>query len=257
MLTAAVASCRRGSDASRALECEVVAPTEIQTALRGEIEGTIVFISVSEADLSKRGGTGADSLLPCESLSIAQAVARDASAHSVYLLRHSDAPALTGVDELAAILGGIAGITDDRALLEDGVMSALIAHRFRDRRSRSMLVVGRSATCVRELKATLEKWEQSLDGDGTLDPACWRAAMALAQLDRLLPIRGTGDRYSFVKLARALNVQKGLTFNTFGRRDKRGCAGDYRSAVDPSLRAVAQLSCVKRQTGRSHRCHRY
>jgi hypothetical protein len=237
----AVDSHRRGGG-SPSLEYAVVAPADHRKALRGARDGTMVFVSVGETDLSHRDAASGKARVLCESLSIAQRLAHDEPTYNVYLLRHSDASPFSGIDAVAALLAGVVGLVDDRVLLEEGVISALLEHRSRDRRSVSMVVAGKPATAVQDLKAMLENWEQHLEGDGGIDSACWRTAMALAQLDRLMPIGGLGEKYSFVKLAQALNVQKAVTSFQLSESDLRkvlsALASLWISESDPSMERV-------------------
>jgi hypothetical protein len=171
------------------IEYQVINPLELENRTRLLDDGSTVLVSSGEADLSSRSQASAKPRHACASLALAQSLA---TAHKVYLLRHSDTSPFCGVDLVAALLSGLAGILDDRELLRDAVLAALTAHVPRDRRHTSMLAIGRYAAPIQELKTMLDTWDEDVDWDPTLDPSCWRAATALAQLDELLPIRGIG-----------------------------------------------------------------
>lgn len=192
-------------------EWERAAPAQALEKVAKHADGPLtVLVSVGEENSSLRNGP-AGARLACKSLVLAQAIASRFSHLPVHLLRYSDAPALTGIDVVAAMVSGLCGVIDDRMLLSEGALAKVLAHRANDSRSRALQVIGRSTAATWGLVAMLQAWEQNLSGDGTMDLACWRAAMALAQLPQLLPIPGLGDRYSFVKLAQALNLQTPIT----------------------------------------------
>lgn len=219
IVEAAVAQGRKQSP-QVAAEIEAVLPAQAYSKIANAPQhGVVVLVSTGEERLS---GRQSDSpRVACESLCVAQSLASNFPKVPVYVLRHSDMPALGGIDVLAAAVAGVAGVADDRVLLADGALEFVLSHPAQDRRTRSVLVLGRSAPAALEPPAMLQEWEQNLGGDGTLDVACWRAVMALAQLPQLLPIAGLGDRYSFVKLAQALNLQRRVTSFQLSESDLR------------------------------------
>jgi hypothetical protein len=156
--------------------------------------------------------------VPVDCASARSAVQRT---QDIFLLRHSDQHLFSGVDVIAAMISGMAGLLDDRVLLCDGSLAAVFEHRPANTRTRSMLVIGRSVESIRQLKAMLDTWGETLSGDGTMDQACWRACMALAQLDRLLPLPSAGNRYSFGKLAQTLNLRAAVTSFRLSESDLR------------------------------------
>lgn len=166
----------------------------------------IIFVSSGEPALSFKTSDGRREA--CQSLALAQALARE---HRVYVLRHADASPFSGVEVLASAAAGICGLVDDRELLRDVVLPAITAHVARGPRHVSLLALGRYATAIDQLRLMLATWDEDAEWDPTLDMACWRTAMALAQLRELLPIRALGERYSFVKFARALNLERPQT----------------------------------------------
>ncbi|HUR42439.1 MAG TPA: hypothetical protein VM240_14855 [Verrucomicrobiae bacterium] len=102
-------------------------------------------------------------------------------------------------------------MADDKALLHNGAVEAFLNHVSQRNREVAMQIAGRSVAELNKVVTLLEDWETRLDGDPTYDPACWRAAWAMAQLEHLRPIQGPGERYSFEKLANTLNMQQAMT----------------------------------------------
>jgi hypothetical protein len=185
-------------------------------------EEGIVLVAVEELDLSARKGGETGVRVASESIAVAQLLASCAHRQRVFLVRRSDASGISGMDSAAAVISRIAGILDDRLLLYDGALPRLLKHSMMDARYWWTLIIGRTATQLDALKSMLNAWEERLGGDGTMDPACWRTAMALAQLDKLLPLRdGMGERYSFVKLAQTLNLRQGVTSFRLSESDLR------------------------------------
>ena len=185
-------------------------------------EQDTVFVAVEESAFSvrKEGGTGAREA--SESIAVAQRLASRAQGHRVFLVRRSDASSLSGIDSAAAVMSRIAGILDDRLLLYDGALPRIVRHQVRDARHWRTLIIGRAAMQLESIMSMLNLWEERLAGDGTMDPACWRAAMALAQLEKLSPLRdGVGESYSFVKLAQTLNLRQSVTSFRLSESDLR------------------------------------
>jgi hypothetical protein len=198
---------------------EVISAAECAKKIRAEkVVGTTALVSSDEASLSTRTSEDGGLRRQCLSLELAQALSRK---NRAFVLRHSDTSPFSGVDVVAGVMCGFAGIIDDRELLRDNVLSCLTAHVSRDRRYASTLVIGRYATAVQELKAMLDLWNEDVEWDPTLDQSVWRSAMALAQLDELRPVRGAGDRYSFVKLAQGLNLLRARTSFQLSQSDLR------------------------------------
>jgi hypothetical protein len=199
---------RRGTT----LEYELVRPAEVFKRLEPVgPEGAVILVSITEPALSMRQIGEKGQRVACASLSMAQALAARPKTPTVFLLRQSDQPPLSAVDVIAGMLSGIGGVLDERTVPCDGLLRALFDHRPIAARTRTIFVVGRSAETIRQVKNMLRGWDEQTGWDGRLDQACWRTAMALAQLDRLLPLPSAGDRYSFVKLAEALNLRSALT----------------------------------------------
>jgi hypothetical protein len=117
------------------------------------------------------------------------------------------------------MLAGIAGVVEDRLLIADGVFDLVIDQKHLDSRGRIMLLLGEPATQLKKIKTVLEEWEAA-DDEGD-DLGCFRLAMALARLDQLRPLRGSGEPNSFVKLARALNLAVSKTSFRLSEGDLR------------------------------------
>lgn len=182
----------------------------------------IVLVAVEEPDLSARKGGETGVRVAAESMAVAQQLASCAHRPRVFLVRRSDASGFSGMDSAAAVISRIAGILDDRLLLYDSTLPRIVKHSVMDARYWWTLIIGRAAIQLQALKSMLNEWEERLGGDGTMDPACWRAAMALAQLDKLSPLRdGMGERYSFVKLAQTLNLRQAVTSFRLSESDLR------------------------------------
>ena len=135
-------------------------------------------------NLSCRGATTASGGFACESIAVATALARPGG-DKVCLIR-SDAPPLSGVDVVAALAGCIAAVVDERLLLTDRVLDALLERRSADQRWRSIEAIGKSAASVKQLRAMLDEWEEgALGGDGTLYSRLLAGRNGLAQLEEL------------------------------------------------------------------------
>jgi hypothetical protein len=203
------------------LDYQIVPPNQaVRTVTGADVKRTVVMVSLGESELSSRASGDAGPREACESLAAAHTLATLRPAPRVFLVRHSDLSSLTGVDVVAALMSGISGVLDDRILLYDGVLPALFKHSPEDRRSRSILVIGRSVAEARALREMLNAWDVDLKGDGTADVACWRAAMALAQLEHLLPLAGP-NRFAFTRLAEMLNTLRGTTTFHLSESDLR------------------------------------
>lgn len=202
-----------------------------------------ILISVSESDLSVRRNSLGTPRTACESLQIAQSMVRRDINNKVILVSQPGASRITGVDAAAALLAGIAGIVDDRLLLSDGVLKSLYRHRHIDRRWRTMLAVGETAVRLRNVKDMFEDWDNDASSDTTQYAPCFKACLALAQLEKLKPIRGQGHRYSFMQLAQALNIAKPET-------SFRLSVGDLRKVL--SIVANQLLAADDDETERLH-----
>src|SRR5436305_12448763 len=91
---------------------------------------TAVFVSVSEEALSFRGNGTRANRVACKSLEVAQALVQTDSRLRVVLVR--PASAFTAIDVVAALLAGMAGLIDDRHLIVDGVLDAVLGGRHFD-----------------------------------------------------------------------------------------------------------------------------
>lgn len=189
--------------------CEVV-PLKQAQRIRENLEPveTVIFVTVHETDLSYRPGL---SRVACESLQLAQSLIQLDLSLRVFLILPAGVADFTGVDTAAALLAGMAGVLDDRLLLGDGIFDSILSQANLNPHTRMMLMLGEPAKRLKRLKHTLDEWALSDEGTDALDLNCFRAALALAQLDRLMPLRGQGDPYSFVKLAQALNLAQPFT----------------------------------------------
>jgi hypothetical protein len=56
-----------------------------------------------------------------------------------------------------------------------------------------------------------EVWNEDVSNDTTRYAGCFKACLALAQLDKLRSIPGQGHKYSYTQLALALNLAKSVT----------------------------------------------
>jgi len=171
---------------------------------------TAFFVSVPERDLSRRQGL-AQTRVACDSLRVAQALVRSGTQVRVVLVAQAGSTQISGIETAAALLAGMSGLIDDRLLLEDDILRLLLTTKHLNQNNAVMVVAGEPARRLRRAKALLDTWGLDDEGDEVIDLKCFRSAMALAQLDRLRPLRGHGDPYSFVKLADALNIAEPQT----------------------------------------------
>jgi hypothetical protein len=188
---------------------EVMRPDKFQRTIQDRsLANAAIFVPVSEAgsfsaDISRR-------VMPLpDSFALGQLAATRAG--KVILVNQPGVSLITGVDMGAAFVAGIAGIVDDRLLLTDRVLKSFLNHQHLHSRWGKMLAVGETADQLRKVKDMFEEWDEDDTNDYRLYPPCFKACLALAQLDKLNPIKGQGHRFSYVQLARTLNLAKGAT----------------------------------------------
>lgn len=132
-------------------------------------------------------------------------------ADKVILVNQPGDSLITGVDAGAAFVTGIAGIVDDRLLLTDRVLKTLLTHQHVHPRWGKMLAIGETAARLRDVQDMFGEWDDDDSNDYRLYAPCFKTCLALAQLDRLNPVKGQGHRFSYVQLARALNLARSVT----------------------------------------------
>lgn len=114
---------------------------------------------------------------------------------------------LTGVDVLAYLRNGAAGVVDAAVLVAPETVEACLISLARDG---GRFVVGEPAHLLAELYGTVrEDWPS--DGYGELDPLCFRAALALAQITRLRPLDSGRRNYGYTAFAAGLNARSSET----------------------------------------------
>lgn len=189
-----------------------------QDSIISDPQTTVFAITVAERDLSihTRGR-------PCPSRAIRTAyeIAANRPGTRVFLVPTSRAGVLTGVDAVIAMLVGISGIVDDRGLVFHEVIHSMITPAATSRRQKSISLVGEVASRIEVTKKMLTAWSMDDQGDPTLDGACWRAAMALAELDSLEPLLVGPQPFSFSSLAAALNLSASVTNFRLNENDLR------------------------------------
>jgi len=184
---------------------EVITPNKFRRAtIDRSFANAAIFIPVSQAGLSSTGAAPKITPALAQSLELGQIAARKDG--KAILVNQPGDSLITGVDAGAALVAGIAGIVDDRVLLMDGVIKSLLTHQHIHPRWRKMLAMGETAGRLRNVKTMFEDWDEDVSSDYSQYAPCFKACMALAQLERLSPLRGQGHRYSYVQLARALNL---------------------------------------------------
>lgn len=184
---------------------EVITPDKFRrAAIDRSFANTAIFIPVSQAGLSSAGAAPKITPALAQSFELGQIAARKDG--KVILVNQPGDSLITGIDAGAALMAGIAGIVDDRVLLTDRVVKSLLTHQHIHPRWRKLLAIGETAGRLRNVKAMFEEWDEDESSDYGQYAPCFKACMALAQLDRLSPLRGQGHRYSYVQLARALNL---------------------------------------------------
>jgi hypothetical protein len=172
---------------------------------------TTIFVSIPETALSSRSGDLRSPRIACKSLNLAQSLVQANGYLRVILVLPAGTSLFTGLDTVAALLAGMAGIVDDRLLIADGVLAHFLHHNHLDHRNRTMLILGDPAHRLQTMKTMLEAWSLDVESDEMIDTRCFRTALALAQLERLKPLRGPGLLHSFDKLAQALNIEEPIT----------------------------------------------
>jgi hypothetical protein len=156
-------------------------------------------------------------------------------AAKVILVNQPGDSLITGADAGAALVAGIAGIVDDRLLLTDRVLKSFLTHQRIHSRWETMLAVGETAGRLRNVKAMFAEWDEDDANDYSLYASCFKACMALAQLDRLNTVRGQGRRYSYLQLARALNLAHTVTFFHLSEGDLRKVLSIIANRLIPSV----------------------
>lgn len=172
----------------------------------------LVFITVSEEKLSNRSSGKEGLRAPCLSIMTAQRILNNHRNIRVFLVPIANLTSLTGIDVVAGLLVGISGFVDERSLVMEETLGEILNHRHKDRRYKSMLLIGQLPNRIRLIKQMIEEWNNDIEADPTLDLASWRASLALAQLDKLEPIFGSAQPFSFKALADALNLARSVTF---------------------------------------------
>lgn len=183
---------------------------------------TVILVTVSEQELSCKDE---EAIKPCRSLATAQNIIRRNPTLRVFLVPISSMTSLTGVDAVAGLVSGVSGIVDERGLVMQEVLSEIFDHRFLNRKCKSMLLIGELTSRIEAIKEMVEEWNMDVDADPTLDLASWRAAMALAQLEKLEPIISSGHTTSFSTLADTLNLTESITSFRLNTDDLRRVLG--------------------------------
>jgi hypothetical protein len=200
----------RAKDSSKQIDLEVRSFDNFDG--RNIIEdptSTVVLITVSERELSGRVSGG--EIRPCRSLTTAQDIISCNPNLRVFLIHVSSLTSMTGIDVLAGLLGGASGVIDERGLIMQEVLAKIAEHKAVSRRYKSMLLIGQITNQIEAIKAMVDEWDMDVESDPSLDLASWRAAMALAQLEKLEPIIGSGHATSFSTLAETLNLAQFIT----------------------------------------------
>jgi len=190
-------------------------------ALRTPInpDPALFFVTVSESELSHKNHDG--QVVACRSLETARTIAAQNSKGKVFLIAVAAANELTGIDAVVAGLNGVAGIIDERGLILKEVVESTVHHVPNSRRRKSLMLVGELGSRITAMKEMLSDWEIDADSEPTLDLACWRAAIALAQLKRLEPIITVPQPTSYSSLANALNLNESATAFRLNSNDLR------------------------------------
>jgi hypothetical protein len=181
-------------------------------------KSSVFAISVAERDLTIKDKQGS---LPCRSIRSAYDTVMNHPGTKVFLVPVSSGGPLTGVDAVIAMLVGITGIIDERGLVLNEVIGAMIRPPLSSRRQKSMLLVGEVASRTEITTSMVTSWNMDEEGDPTLDGACWRAAMALGQIDKLEPMFISPQPLSFSSLATALNLSESTTYFRLNENDLR------------------------------------
>lgn len=213
MLEAGVNEYRAADSAIQHLTVEVTTVTDFLEGIEGYVpEQDIIFIVVSERELSRRKEKVGDRE-PCRSLHSAQLALGTHPKLRVYLIDATGTSAFSAVDLGAALGSGAAGVIHDRGLMIGRVVGAIIEHQQPKRKYHTLLLIGQSADSIQALQNMLKEWEEDpLVEEGVSVVACWRTAVALAQLERLDPLFVAGSQpFSYSKLAESLNLAEHVT----------------------------------------------
>jgi hypothetical protein len=182
-------------------------------------KSSVFAISVAERDLTIKDEQNGP--LPCRSIRTAYDIVMNRPGTKVFLVPVSGGGPLTGVDAVIAMLVGITGIIDERGLVLNEVIGAMMRPPLSSRRQKSMLLVGEVASRTEITTSMVASWNMDEEGDPTLDGACWRAAMALGQIGKLEPMFTSPQPLSFSSLAAALNLSESTTYFRLNENDLR------------------------------------
>jgi hypothetical protein len=164
--------------------------------------------------------------VPCIAIEKAQTILKSVSDVRLYLLVPSDPSAFSGLDIVAALLSGVAGIIDESSLVDPNTIRKIVDHEPDQHWNRAMVLVGRHLQSnLMNLKDLVESWNSDDTVEDRFRLPSWRAAIALAQLEKLLPSFGGGAVYAFTKFASALNMAKTKTLFEYHEDDLRKVLG--------------------------------
>jgi hypothetical protein len=199
-----------GRAVSERIDLEVVTFDHFEKANKVEdVKTTVISVALPERELSHRAS---GTVAPCRSLMTAQNLIRQISNIRVFLIPIPSVTPMTGIDVVASLLSGVSGIVDERGLIMPEVIQEIVRYNPVSRRSKSMLLIGELNTQLQAIKDLVDDWDSDETIPSTLDLAIWKAAMALAQLERLEMLIGVGRSPScFSTLADALNLAEPVT----------------------------------------------
>ena len=123
---------------------------------------------------------------------------------------------LTAPDILVLFLTGVAGVIEERLLVLEPNLSRAVSHKATSNRYRSTLLIGSSSHELAKLWHMLREWNNDDESTNQLDLCCWKASIALGQLEKIQLGMGGAHPYTYVKYAQALimaSTKTGIRFS--------------------------------------------
>jgi hypothetical protein len=181
----------------------------------------MVFINLiepfSHRDQSKR-------ITPGRSLEAVQHLLRNKPAVKVFFIVPPGLT-ITGIDLAACLLSDISGVLDERSIVMEDVLTRSFLHKSKVRQNRRLLLIGTSCDRIHSTKSMVSEWQDDSAVEPKHDFGIWRTAIALAQLEKLEPMIGSGHLTSFTTLATTLNLARHLTSFYMNSDDLRRILG--------------------------------
>lgn len=179
---------------------ETVLPTQkdkIKQFLRNHSQG-IIFVAITENDLSTLSNGNRLPRKPCDSISCAfEIIGQIGESNDLYFLTRNN---ITGVDAISMLLSGARGVIDMEALGSAEVIKCVIRANRDTNKNLSRILVGDPYTKLDRLIDTIKN---------QVPIGHWNLLLALAEIPRVrLDVSGNANQ---IKIASALSKWKDIT----------------------------------------------